>query len=455
MFGATRLPRLRLQSYGSKIKRVFSRCALNPSFARNASRRAPRPNSTLFSRSMSRIELDPALLLSLLRRDPEEFDESRFKLTAQCSKDSDQASHLNQTTLEELTKFAENIDPTSPTDDDLTFLLQYLKASDIPSFIAPRGSHILGLSHASVALTSIARILTFNSPVDRCPVQRVVQTWPDIEKWLLYTAMQWITPGKVFGPGKDMVDGFNAVIPFLSVVATVPDLRDVVLTEPNREQIFTLIILCWSIETSESTLIANDSKPKPAASLDFFRVVVGLRMQFGADYDPPNISQTALTLLRNHPPSLDLSNAHMQMLNLLGVAIPYSDALLAQHSIRDVTRLLSDLTSKPHDSASGPKMVEFVTSCVQYLTKFIPTKDGFCNARMALQAGILPAIIRCSSWVSEDTAAHEELMKALHIISLYLIYPSVLRPFLASVRKIEKLDIVDETKPLCASYLKL
>jgi hypothetical protein len=46
-------------------------------------------------------------------------------------------------------------------------------------------------------------------------------------------------------------------------------------------------------------------------------------------------------------------------------------------------------------------------------------------------------------------------MKALHIISLYLIYPSVLRPFLASVRKIEKLDIVDETKPLCASYLKL
>ncbi|KAJ6585536.1 hypothetical protein B0H19DRAFT_1109975 [Mycena capillaripes] len=328
----------------------------------------------------------------------------------------------------------------------------------------------MGLSHASIALRTIAKILTVPHPR---PVQRIVQAWPDIEKWFWYILTQWITVGKAVSLGKFIMDGYKAVIPLLSVVATIPELRNVVLTEPARQMTLAVLIFCWTIESSElfvkesgyepsisaalplAALIANDIDPEPAAALDIFRVFAGLRTQAGSDYDPYNISQIALTFLRNHSPSLDLANAHMEILNLLGVAVPYSNALLAQHSIRDVTRLLSDLASKEYDSASAPELVQCITSCMQYLTKFMPTKDGFSNVRMALQAGLLPAIARCSSWVSEGTPAHDELVKALHIISLYIVYPSVLRPFLASVRKIERLNIADKTKPLYTSYMKL
>ncbi|KAJ7621860.1 hypothetical protein DFH06DRAFT_1231999 [Mycena polygramma] len=407
---------------------------------------------------MSRLDLDPNLILSLLMN---------------CYHEEDPNPRLTETTEKKLREFCEKLDPASATNEDLTFLLQYLKASDVPSMATPHCVQVASLSHASMALQSIAKILTSSEENPRNPVNRIVQAWPELQLWFRFIAMQWMNISKQLGMGKETVDGFKALIPFFSAATTIPELRDVLLTEPIREQTFNALLFCWTIETSElfisqegydpslsavfplATLIANDFKPRPAAALDIFRLVAARRTQLGAEYDPTSIAKLSLTLLRNHPPSLDVSNAHMQMLNLLGVAVPYSDALLAQHSIRDVTRFLTDLTSKPYDSASAPKVLQCITSCMEYLTKFMPTKDGFSNVRMALQAGLLPAILRCSHWVSEGTALHDELLKALHTISLYIIYPSVLRPFLASVRKIEKLDIVDKAKPLCASYTSL
>ncbi|KAJ7621864.1 hypothetical protein DFH06DRAFT_767073 [Mycena polygramma] len=288
----------------------------------------------------------------------------------------------------------------------------------------------------------------------------------------MFVLLQRIYAGTSQSSEKDVADGHKALIYLFSAVATTPALQEQAFTEPSREQTLNDLMICWTIETSESfigrdrydpslsaafplaTLLTNDSRPKPTAALDFFRVLLGFRTMIGAKYNPSNIAKTALAHLRTNSPSLDVSNAHMQMLNLLGVAVPYSDALLAQHSIRDVTRFLSDLTSKPYDSASAPKVLQCITSCMEYLTKFMPTKDGFSNVRMALQTGLLPAILRCSDWVSEGTTLYDELLKALHTISLYIIYPSVLRSFLASSSKID-IDTVDKTKPLGTSYLNL
>ncbi|KAJ7152317.1 hypothetical protein C8R43DRAFT_481869 [Mycena crocata] len=41
------------------------------------------------------------------------------------------------------------------------------------------------------------------------------------------------------------------------------------------------------------------------------------------------------------------------------------------------------------------------------------------------------------------------------MISVYTSYPSVLRPFLASVRKVAKLDMIDPAHPLCVEYARI
>ncbi|KAJ7133447.1 hypothetical protein C8R44DRAFT_23780 [Mycena epipterygia] len=100
-------------------------------------------------------------------------------------------------------------------------------------------------------------------------------------------------------------------------------------------------------------------------------------------------------------------------------------------------------------------MTGSITGCLTYLNVHLSMKDGFSNVRMALLAGILPAILRCNRWISQDSEDYRRITKILDLISLYIIYPSVLRPFLVSARRIDDLGLVDDTQPISAVYQKL
>jgi hypothetical protein len=64
-------------------------------------------------------------------------------------------------------------------------------------------------------------------------------------------------------------------------------------------------------------------------------------------------------------------------------------------------------------------------------------------------------MIRCNSWIAPETEAHDKLLQILHLISLYTIYPSVIRQFLSAVSNIDQLGIPAATQPFCAAYLKV
>ncbi|KAJ7133491.1 hypothetical protein C8R44DRAFT_870875 [Mycena epipterygia] len=242
---------------------------------------------------------------------------------------------------------------------------------------------------------------------------------------------------------------------------------------------FAMLAFCWNIE-GESwfmkgiknglcfpaayplTTLADHHLKSKSSNPDFPGV---LDMScIATNRSKADCARTALTLLRmdHHPILLEY---HIRMLGLLSTGATYSDALLAQHSVRDVTRTLSDLTLKPYDPADAWHITKCIAFCLDYLVSALPKKDGFSNVQLALQTGILPAVLRCRPWISTsasgftvdivDNEFRGKLAEILRIVSLYIIYPFVLRPFLASVQQIEKLGIIESTDAIRAAYLDL
>ncbi|KAJ7160230.1 hypothetical protein C8R46DRAFT_1353974 [Mycena filopes] len=390
-------------------------------------------------------------------------------------------ARLSGNTLENLREFtrATGSTPGALTEDDLSFALQYLKSSDVPGPRATTCTKNYALSHSVVALEFLTKVFMLGERDPRI-VQRVVEAWPDIEHWTRHIFTQGIILGTFVVGGEagaqQTVTAFNTIIPFFSILAAVPEFRTRLLAEPSKEIILSLLLYCWTGETSEAftsqrSYVPSMSAALPlvelltaipdpeAAAVQFFRTLVAHRTELDAlsstepESYPAKVAANALALLRNLPPPLLLAYHHIQMINHLALGGPYSDALLAQHAIRAVTRVLSNFTS--NQSASPRDMELVASSSLGFLIRFMPTKDGFSHVRMALQAGILPAILRCDMLLPDGSDVRAGLQEVLDIIALYTVYPSVLHPFLASVRRTAELDIVDPNKLIHAAYLKL
>ncbi|KAJ7675124.1 hypothetical protein B0H17DRAFT_1207867 [Mycena rosella] len=377
----------------------------------------------------------------------------------------DPNARLTKDTLGNLLEFFKNLDPASSTDEDLTFLLQYLKSSDVPEHEATCCAHSLGQFHAYGALNSLARILQ-DSPSPR-PVER------------MFIGRQ----------NQDRIQGYNTILPFLCIVSRIPEFVDLLLAPRSRDTILGILAFCWNIEADEWFMkedtyqpimtaaypftglalshIMMKSRPLPENTLPFhpdnLASLAGLEIQeplkiiFNTmDRKPADIAQMALARLRN-PAPLGVLAAHLEMISILSVLQGCTDALLAQHSIRHVTRILSDLTKRPYDADDAPQMTECISLCLQYLVHYIPTKEGFSGARMAILAGVLPALLRSEPWLSpgDKYLGYEHTVTLFDTLALYMIYPSVMRPFLVSTRKIEELGLAKSTHPISKWYLKL
>ncbi|KAJ6494131.1 hypothetical protein DFH09DRAFT_1104275 [Mycena vulgaris] len=326
------------------------------------------------------------------------------------------------------------------------------------------------------------------------PPKRIAQAWRDIEAWLMYIFAHWIKSGMFIGrQEEDRVDGFNGVMPFLSAVSKPPELTELLLAPRSRQKTLGILLFCWTMEGDEWFMKQKQYTPNLTAASPFANLaLVRARAAMGPKFEdlpptfdgqPENIAglpgfdwvrtlemicdvigrtpadnaRTALTLIRNHERvSPTVLCAHLEILNLIAIVPGCGDALLAQHAVRDVTRILAALTTSPYDAEFAPKVTQCIAGCIAYLETWVPTKDGYGNVRMALLAGVLPALLRCSPWLSKESEGlvHWQLMKIFNTIALYTVYPSVLRPLLVSARKIEELGLADHG-PIGDRYLRL
>ncbi|KAJ7490679.1 hypothetical protein FB451DRAFT_1389443 [Mycena latifolia] len=370
----------------------------------------------------------------------------------------DRKIHLTEDTFAELLQFISTLNPASSTEDDVAFLLQYLKWSGLLSDDVASGARSLGQHHAQAAMGALANILGAPHPRLRC-LQLVLGAWSEIDRWINFAVYIWVTRSSSDSPpegqqAQERVDTFNAIVPFLSTVCKLPDFVDMLsANDLSREAILRFLIFSWLIEIERfmkqdrydpslsaayplGTIIGKniESHYGSGANLDnippnlvllpnlsfipgleFLRLFEESRMIL--QRSPADIARSALTLLKKHPVSLDVLLMHLEIICVLAVLPGCADALLAQNSVLVVTQLLGMLTRREYEADSAQKTAECIMGCIMYLSNNISMKE----ARMALLAGVLPSILRSKLWISDDSESFGAVINLVDLISRYLI----------------------------------
>ncbi|KAJ7151444.1 hypothetical protein C8R43DRAFT_1005209 [Mycena crocata] len=398
-----------------------------------------------------------------------------------CSCD-DPNARLTSTTLEALVEFKEKLKPLELSPDEIdekvTFLLQYLKISDIPSRDKGCCTHVLGQFHAHFAACTLADMSYLLRPEpDSQLVARLVEAWPGIWKWLNYTFENWvISPLFLDRTSANRHHAFQTIIVSLRSFVKIPALCECILADSGGKQTFVMLGSCWLYEIEEEFKQASKNDPllsatEPLLDLGTFKpnpppdVFFGCIMPGTQDAGKP--ARVALSHLEWYltntpwsPHAIFILDYHLRMATTMTIALPYQNALLAQNVVRTVTRILVSLTSTPYDLATAPGVSQCIGSCFEFLETVLPQADGFAWTTHAVQIGLIPAMLRAQSWLADmpNDEAQSTLIKLFNLLSLYSMYPSLLRHLLRSLRRVRELKLpetVQDNPPVWTAYLEL
>ncbi|KAJ6591035.1 hypothetical protein DFH09DRAFT_1138382 [Mycena vulgaris] len=395
----------------------------------------------------------------------------------------DPNARLTSATLDELVEIKSNLKPLEMSPDEIdekaTLALQYLKASDIPSRDKGCCSHVLSQFHAHFALCTLANISYLVRPApDSQFVARLVEAWPGIWEWLDYTFENWvISPLFLDRNNANRYHAFQGIIISLRSFVKIPALCELILAAGGGKKAFVMLGSCWLYEIEDEFKNASKDNPfltatEPLLDLGTFKsssppdVFFGCIMPSTQDAGKP--ARVALDHLAWYltntfwsPPAIFILDYHIRMVTKMSTALPYLNALLAQHSVRTITRILVSLTSGPYDAITAPGIAQCIDSCVDYLETTLPAADGFAWTTHAVQIGLIPAMLRAQTWfpdMPDDSEVQSTLIKLLRLLSLYSMYPSLLRVLVRSLKRTRELrlpDTIRDNPPVWTAYVEL
>ncbi|KAJ7164900.1 hypothetical protein C8R46DRAFT_1097560 [Mycena filopes] len=397
----------------------------------------------------------------------------------------DPNARLTSATLETLVQLKRDLAPlemsTDQINETVTTLLQYLKASDIPHRDKGCCTHVLGQFHAHFALSSLALISYELRPEpDSQFVTRLVEAWPGIWKWLEYTFENWvISPLFLDRDNANRYHAFQTIIISLRSFVKIPAVCDVLLATGRGKKAFVILGSCWLYEieqefkeaatskdngfltATEPLLDLGTYKPGPPPDL-FFNCIMPTSNDAGK---PVRVALDHLEwyLTANTPwssPAIFILDYHLRMATAMTGARPYLNVLLAQNSVRTIVRILASLTAGPYDEITAPGVAQCIGSCFEYLDIALPAADGFAWTTHAVQIGLIPAMLRAQAWLADmpDGNAQALLVKLIGLLSLYSMYPSLLRHLVRSVARAQELGLPETVKdndPVWAAYSEL
>ncbi|KAF7366703.1 MYND-type domain-containing protein [Mycena sanguinolenta] len=373
----------------------------------------------------------------------------------------DPNARLTNTTLETLVELTSNINPLEMTpeeiDEKAVFLLSYLKASDVPAREKGCCSHMLGHYHAHFALCSLLKILSLVRPEHESKfTNRLVEAWPDLFKWLEYNFLNWVISPMFSEIGNRHYTFQTIVVSFRSLVK-IPAICERILAVDSR-MVFIILGSCWFYELEGELKTHYDpflsavvplldlATFQPGSLPDFFFACI---MRPGGKPARNALDHLGWYLENPAPwdlPTLFMLDYHIRMACKMALALPYMHMLLAQHSVRTIVRILVSLTAEPYDETTAPGVAMAISSCLEYLALSLPAADGFAWTTYAVQIGLLPAMLRAQTWLP-DADTQSALVKLMRLLSLYSMYPSLLRHLARSVRR--------ENPPVWTAYLEL
>ncbi|KAJ7628462.1 hypothetical protein FB45DRAFT_1028551 [Roridomyces roridus] len=395
----------------------------------------------------------------------------------------DPNARLNQASLDVLVELNNDLptDQMSPQDIDrkMTMCLQYLKAEDVPARSQSICDHVLGQFHAHYSLSILAHICYMTRPEPDSPfATRLTQAWPGIWKWLQYTFDNWILSPMFSNQTANRWHSFQTIVVSLRSFVKLPAVCELVLADDGGKAAFIMLGSCWLYEAEDEFKQSSNGNyaltaVEPLLDLATFKpgpppdVFFGCLLS-GQDAGKPArvaLDQLGWYLGQETPweaRAIFLLDYDLRMIITMSRAEPYRIALLAHHSVRTVTRILVSLTSAEYDIATAPGVAQSIASCLEYLELTLPAADGYAWTTHAVQTGLVPAMLRTVVWFADmpgmDDTAQTALIKLFRLLSLYSMYPSLLRLLVHAISGARDLNLPDAIKdnaPLWAAYLEL
>ncbi|KAJ7017324.1 hypothetical protein C8F04DRAFT_1156688 [Mycena alexandri] len=399
----------------------------------------------------------------------------------------DPNARLTSTTLETLVQLKRDLKPLEMSTDEInetvTILLQYLKASDIPHRDKGCCTHVLGQFHAHFAVTSLALIsYTIRPEPDSQFVTSLVEAWPGIWKWLDYTFENWvISPLFLDRDNANRYHAFQTIISSLRSFVKIPALCDRLLATGGGQKVFVMLGSCWLYEIEDEFKEAAASKEngfltatEPLLDLGTFKpgpppdLFFGCIMPSSNESKPVRVALDHLECLSRYlthttpwsSPAIFILDYHLRMATTMTAALPYLHTLLAQNSVRTITRILVSLTAGPYDITTAGGVAQCIGSCFEYLDIVLPAADGFAWTTHSVQVGLIPAMLRAQAWLADmpDDNAQATLVKLIRLLSLYSMYPSLLRHLVRSLERSRELGLpktVMDNPPVWTAYSEL
>lgn len=288
---------------------------------------------------------------------------------------------------------------------------------------------------------------------------RVHRTWTtQVWSWIQYLYSETVLITDLSAPHR--LSSFSTIVDVLSLFSGVNVLRECVIQSPG---LCSMLAQLWYLEIKDPDLSPygiSAAARKRLATFPLCKYVLRYTEEPELHWVPDilvacggtieEVASTSLAHLRLNleQPQLDYDRIFddVQVIGVLADHPPFSNELISQQSIRAVTLALVSITSKPIPAEQYLK--DRACGCIfyicLYLKMFMEEGDGITLSIRALEAKLLPALLRCDAWVPTLTVHYEILQE---ILSKYVLYSSVLRRIVRSMEKIEKLHLENKLLP--------
>jgi hypothetical protein len=327
----------------------------------------------------------------------------------------------------------------------LPIIYQHLDVSKIPSNPGSSGPD---------KATEIAQMSLFalfqGIDDERLETPRIVSNlldhWPMIWDWSSFLVTQYVEKDT-----SKMDEGFRFKVHFIttslfSLLASQPELCRTMASTPGLVSMMTRLWISES-DIGDRPVFASSALRHLLVQFDMTCIRDFMVTISGNESDVAKMCLQRVEKALSGPTINDL-----ELCGVIGMILcsagnhQLSHALLANHSISVIARVMSRLTcGKPPYSVSLMTCLKY---CTMYLESFLPYTDGFTWIIQAVEGHLIMTILTSEPLLKWDRARidpddiEQEYTNLLrNIIAPYLVYRSVLRQVAKSVKKAKALNL--------------
>jgi hypothetical protein len=349
--------------------------------------------------------------------------------------------------------------------DAMCYVSHGLTSANIPTAQIPDISDKKAIQIAIFALSTLWICGVANKLGE---ISDLKDIWPGVFAWMKFLDSHCGSDGtyieqlrSMSSRGEDLQSGSLKVVPLvISVLCGQASLRATIVASPG---IVTMLTRRWVVGGLE-----RDIQRQQDLSLALNRLLLGPERRnrgtveeiVGAtDGGAEVIACVALghvrTFIGQIPVDYEAMTPHLGLIEAFSTSLvhPLRLAMLCQRSLPLLTEVLAIIDH--NDSSPSPEQADCIAYAYSSIIEALRSANGAIWISQALDGGLLPAMLKSGARLlglipqTRDAVCHD-LFKVLH---QYLPYRSVLRSVARALRKVDRLNIGEESVgPLWAAW---